>query len=302
ARELREESHGRRVGLEGGHVDPARAGGPVLLFDVALDEKTKKRLMRSANTTIGKERRANHQNENRKAILGNGDESLTATGHIAARCRMMGNYLWGGMVSTAKSLRRVSDRVINQPNLIIGSGIAAICVALDMASAGNAFSDAVSGLSGSLVGTTATLATFLNYNFWEDIVAIHLSTGAGLMAGGYAVSVLDKRVVRPLIKTGLETKAARPLRQVWNYSANKVSYAYKSVSQKLQKVNQSYGDIITEKSQSYVRQPVSKYDDFDMATAGIPAIACQFKGAAFCKEQECPIKTICFENRDIEFI
>lgn len=218
------------------------------LFEDAPDPQAYKRLMRSANTTAGKERRAHSQNESKAALRGEGETPLKLTGHVATRTKMLAVNMWGGMVSSAKTLRRGTDRAINKRNVIIGSGIASACVFLDLAGAGNDFSNAVSGATGGTIAGSATIATFLNFNFWEDIIGVHVGTGVGLLLSGAAAGYSYKRGIRPALITGLETRPGAFLRKRWATIAHNVGNMTQALTEHIDKKNTQWGHTMTQRA------------------------------------------------------
>ncbi|MBL4804415.1 MAG: hypothetical protein JKY71_06075 [Alphaproteobacteria bacterium] len=218
------------------------------LFEAAPDKDAFKRLMRSANTTIGKEKRHNAKQEARAAMRGEGKEPLKLTGHLAAKGKIAATNLWGGMVSSAKTLRRGTDHVFTKRNAIIGAGVAAACVGLDMGGAGNEFTDAVSGVTGGGIAGSTTIATFLNFNFWEDIVGVHIGTGIGLLFSGAAAGFGYKRGIKPALMSGLETKPGQVIQHSYQHVADRVGAAVDYVGDKLDEKNTAWGRALTEKA------------------------------------------------------
>lgn len=218
------------------------------LFEASPDKQAFKRLMRSAHTTIGKEKRANGKAENRAAMRGEGEDALKLTGHMGAQAKILGTNLWGGMVSGAKTLRRGTDRTVNKRNIIIAAGVATVCSGLDLAGAGNAFTDAVSGLTGGTIAAATTVTTFLNFNFWEDIVGVHLGTGFSLLFAGAASGYAYKKGIRPAIMTGLETTPGSYTRKAWGATSNAVGTIKDNIAEKIDKKNTQWGDALTERA------------------------------------------------------
>lgn len=218
------------------------------LFKAAPDKEAFKRLMRSANTTVGIERRDNAKEESRAAMRGEGDDPLKLSGHLAARGKIAATNMWGGMVGSAKTLRRGTDRVFTKRNMIIGSGVAAACVGLDMGGAGNEFTDAVSGITGGGLSGSTTIATFLNFNFWEDIVGVHIGTGIGLLFSGAATGFGYKRGIKPALMYGLETKPGQVIQHSYGHIADGVGAVTKKIGDQLDKQNEIWGQYLTEKA------------------------------------------------------
>ncbi len=174
------------------------------LFEMSPDADALKRLVRSANTSVSRERKKHSKTELYKGMRAGDGTSLTLGGHVKARTKILGINLWGGMVEAARGLRRGSEKVVNKQSVIIGSGLAASCVGIDLAGLGNEFSDAVSGLTCGATASGTTVTTFLHFNFWEDIVGVHLGTGTGLIITGAAAGYAHKRLVKPAVMYGLE--------------------------------------------------------------------------------------------------
>lgn len=218
------------------------------LFEASPDKDAFKRLMRSANTTIGKEGRENAKEEARAEMRGEGDEPLKLTGHMAARGKIAATNMWGGMVSGAKTLRRGTDRVFTKRNVIIGSGVAAACVGMDMGGVGNEFTDAVSAVTGGGLAGSTTVATFLNFNFWEDIVGVHIGTGVGLLFSGAAAGFGYKRGIRPALMYGLETAPGQVVQSSYEQLADRVGAVSKKIGEGIDRRNEAWGKTLTEKA------------------------------------------------------
>lgn len=215
------------------------------LFESAPDSTALKRLMRSAHTTIGKERRAHGISEIRKDIRAEGKAPLKLTGHAAAHTKIFGLNMWDSLVGAAKTLRHGTDKIINKRNIIVGSSVAATCAGLDLAGLGNEFSEAVSGFTGGTIAAGTTAATFLHFNFWEDIVAVHLGTGLGLLFTGAAAGYAHKQYIKPTLLYGLETKPGSYVRQAWDHMSNGISAATSPVSSYLHSQNDKWGHALT---------------------------------------------------------
>jgi len=226
------------------------------LFEAAPDKKALTRLLRSANTTIGQEKRSHAKSKIKQDIFGQGEAPLKLTGHAKAQAKLAGINLWGGMVNAAKSTRRITDRTLNKRNVIIGTGIAATCVGLDMAGTGNEFSNAVSGITGGSLATGTTVATFLNFNFWEDIVGVHLGTGISLVFAGAVAGVAHKKYIKPTINCAAETKAGSVVGKAWNISTRNINNTVTALREKMDRRNVEWGDSITKRMQPYSPIPV----------------------------------------------
>jgi len=228
------------------------------LFEAAPDNETLKRLMRSVNTTIGREKRKKAKRDIKKDIIGQGETPLKLTGHVAAQAKLAGVLLWGGMVNGAKTARRMSDRTLNKRNVIIGSAIAAACVGLDMGGAGNDFTDAVSGLTGGSIAASATAATFLNFNFWEDIVGVHLGTGISLIFGGAAVGFAHKKYIKPAMNYAAETKVGGAFNQARSFAAIRARSGMDAIGGRVDDYNTRLGHKVTQVAREYLS--VTEYE------------------------------------------
>ena len=225
------------------------------LFEATPDKEAFKRLMRSANTTIGQERRKDKKANIRSEIRGEGEEPLKLTGHIGARAKLVGTDIWGSVVSTAKFIRRGTDRVINKRNVILASTVAVGSSLMDLAGVSTPFTDTVSGLTGGAIASTATLATFINFNFWEDIVGVHIGTGLALLGTGAATGVAYRRGVKPALLSALETQSGETVRKVWSSVVSEpLKYGMDVVGGALDKKNTEWGEAMT-------RRAVLRFDE-----------------------------------------
>ena len=215
------------------------------LFEELPDQKTLKHLKRSASNTLGKALRAHKRQELCQSMCGIDKKSLTFTDHAKVRAKIAGSYMWAGMVGAARLCQRETEKITNKPTLIIGSAVAAACVGLDMAGLGNEWSSTVSGVTGGGIATSTTLVTFANFNFWEDIVAIHIGTGAALLASGAVAGWGYKKAGRPLIKRGLETQTGGYVRNAWRRTNKTTSTVAKYISSTIKEKNMKWGEILT---------------------------------------------------------
>jgi hypothetical protein len=280
------------------------------VFDKAPDALTHKRLMRSANTTIGKEKRKNRVQEIRAEMRGEipreNDKPIKLTSHFAAAVKIGAINAINGVVKTAKTVRRGMDRVINKRNVALGltaagvsSGldlaivdknffdtlsyatatgvlgstllaksnlvkkidqdillkagatgltIAATCAGIDALQAGDQVVETVGAATGGTVAGSTTVATFLNFNFWEDIVGVHIGTGLSLVFGGAVAGATYKGVTRPLLASACETKPGMMMKSAWKKSAGALGSVATHIYEGIDKKNTQWGQALTRRA------------------------------------------------------
>jgi len=215
------------------------------LFDEVPDQQTLKRLRRFASAQAGKEKRAEKKDEWSKALLGEGEHPLKLTGHLGTHAKIFGTQLWGATLESARFLRRGTDRALNTRNVILVSAAATAAVGLDLAGTGNDVSNVMSGASCGTLATTATTVAFLNFNFWEDIVGVHLGTGASLLVTGAAAGYISRRYVKPLTKTFLETDQGQQAKKLVQTTMAPLGKGYEQIAQKATRANVELGQVWT---------------------------------------------------------
>lgn len=83
----------------------------------------------------------------------------------------------------------------------VALSVPTISVGMDMAGQVHPVTDMISAMSGHVAATGVTGATFLAYNFVEDILAVHMAGGAALLTAGTAFHYAWNRAARPVIST-----------------------------------------------------------------------------------------------------
>lgn len=182
-------------------------GGDSPLFTAAMghapDEGERSNLLSFANARFGRLKRDARTSTLRGRLAAGQDQdgqALTLTGVAKTRAALAANHIWGAMVDSARAIKKAVKPIANKTSVIALSGLAAGAVALDMAGAGNGFTDAVSSGTGAALAASMTTLTFLVYNFWEDVLGVHVGGGAMLLAAGAAAGYLARRGIMP---TGL---------------------------------------------------------------------------------------------------
>ena len=171
-----------------------------------IDTKARKQLHRDANQTYGKLKRNNVLAEYRENQL---LEDQSYTGHLLTRAKIAGVGLWHGLVGAARKLQNMDNVVPVLPTAIATAGTAAACVALDMFGMGNALTDIGSQAAGVVASSTIMTGIFVGYNwFIDDVIFVHLGTGAGLMVGGIAARMAYNQI-KPLVATAGESQTLR---------------------------------------------------------------------------------------------
>lgn len=170
------------------------------LAEHPLGEQTANHLRTEANAVFTRMKRA----ENIAAHKENIKKNPALVNKAKSAGLVLGTALWGGIVDTARTLGKASKPFKSRPVLIATAGMAAAAVALDMAGKGNGLSDAISSGSGGLLSGGVTTTTFLLYNFWEDVLGVHVGSGAMLLAAGAASGYAYRRLIRPSAMTCFE--------------------------------------------------------------------------------------------------
>lgn len=120
---------------------------------------------------------------------------------------------WDDLVSTVRWTQKQIDKV--PKNKWSGGATAALllsAVALDRTGQSQillgehfgAASDMLSGITSAGTTSLINLGTFLNYNFWEDIVGYDLIGGGTAFSAGLAYYYANKHAARPAICSALE--------------------------------------------------------------------------------------------------
>ncbi len=213
------------------------------------EEKLGHELLSRANAEFGRGKRKERMSELRDRIK-NGDENgdLSLTGHLKTRLSMAGTQLWGGMVETARTIGKSTKFLRNKTSAVALGGLTAAAVAMDMAGGGNAYTDAVSQGAGTILSTAATGATFLVYNFWEDVLGVHVGGGAMLMAAGAAAGYAYKRGMKPASLAGAEgigQTIGKDIVAEFDKISNRIGAIGEKIGDKFGALNQRIGAALT---------------------------------------------------------
>jgi hypothetical protein len=225
------------------------------LFGSEPDVKTSKRLRSIANESFGNLKRADRLARNREKIAAADGESLSLGGHIKANATILGTHLWGGMVSGARAVSKTTGAVANKPVVIATTGLTAAAVALDMAGSGNAFTDMVSSGAGGLLSGLTTTTTFLLYNFWEDVLGVHVGSGIALLTAGTISGYAYNRLLKPSASASLENlhvNTGLNLKAMWGNVAHNISAIRDKVVETLENTNSRIGSLLTRQTQQYL--------------------------------------------------
>lgn len=205
-------------------------------------------LNKSASAQYGRLKRADKIATNR-AALSDAQSPLSFTDNIKTRASIAGTALWGGVVGASREVRKGAGKVLGNKAAVIGtSALAATCVALDMANGGNAFSDAISSGTGGMLSGAVTTTTFALYNFWEDVLGVHVGSGLALLAAGAGAGYAYKRIANPLGSSGLETlkgTTGLDVASAWDKVRARVSKTTNRIGRKLDRLNQRAGHMLT---------------------------------------------------------
>ncbi len=218
------------------------------------DKKSRKKLIRSANETYGKLKRA-HITRTLKHDKLTLDQ--TFTGHIKTNAKIAGMALWNGVVRAARSLQNLDNIIPPVPAAIATVGTAAACVALDMAGLGNSYTALGAQAAGIATSSTIMSGIFVGYNwFIDDVIFVHLSTGAGLMAGGIGLRMAYNQI-KPALAATAESQTLRtlakgtcnglgPLTKPFALAATKTAELCRSGAAQLRASNERKGQKMTQ--------------------------------------------------------
>lgn len=217
----------------------------------APDEGERSNLLSFANAKFGRLKRDARTNELKRRLNEGQDkdgQALTLTGVTKTRSALAANHIWGAMVDSARAIKKAVKPIANKTSVIALSGLAAGAVALDMAGAGNDFTDAVSSGTGAALSASMTTLTFLVYNFWEDVLGVHVGGGAMLLAAGAAAGYLARRGIMPTSlaasdlmkkKTGFDPVSA------WERLTQRMEKAADSFTSRWMRFNLKAGQSLT---------------------------------------------------------
>lgn len=217
-----------------------------VLFGEEVGGQVSKNLRRSANAEFGNLKRSDRQGRYKEAA----NDSGTLTGYSYAQSVLVANTMWGGCVKAARVAGKAGRSVVNKKTAIAGAGLAAVAVALDMAGAGNEFTDQVSANVGTIASGAVTATTFLFYNFWEDVLGVHVGSGAALLAAGAVAGYAYKKAVRPLSLTGIELgreKCGIDLSGTWSATKSAGESAMLMLKGGVSRVNRRLGQKVSGK-------------------------------------------------------
>jgi len=287
AKQIAEVNKSLRTYLDGGEIDGVNSDlSDKLAYIVASEYRYKengaelyenltgetpdplaaKRLTRAGNANAGNEKRSARIDDLRSQRAGRSDEKLSFTGHMLAKLNIGGVLLWDGMVKTAHMARRAADRTLTKTNLALAGCVAAVCAGIDLSMPTNAVVGGVSAAVGGAMSTTALTAFFVNFNFWEDIMAVHIGTGVGLLVAGAGAGIAYRNAIRPTFNAALETKAGQGVSKTFKMGASAIEKSadymtsklldkdttvrqeFKETQEYLAYKNQQWGDALTQRA------------------------------------------------------
>lgn len=243
----------------------------------APDEAERSNLLSFANARFGRLKRDARTNALRDRLAAGRDQdgqALTLTGVAKTRAALAANHIWGAMVDSARTVKKAVKPIANKTSVIALSGLAAGAVALDMAGAGNGFTDAVSSGTGAALSASVTTLTFLVYNFWEDVLGVHVGGGAMLLAAGAAAGYLARRGIMPTglaasdllnQKTGFDPVSA------WGRLTQRMEKAAESFTSRWMRFNLKAGQSLSPGGGSGRTRLSGSDGNTDSGTGGVPA-------------------------------
>ena len=212
-----------------------------------LDDDVQRKLSRHAKANYAALKRANSIEAHQQKI-GDTDHPLTLTDHLKARASIWGTKLWGGIVGATRKAREVAPKIANKTTMIGAAGLSAACVALDMANGGNYFTDAISSGVGATVSTAVTTTIFTVYNFWEDVLGVHVGSGLAMLSAGAAAGYAYKGLIRPTAMSGFEhlnDNAHIDLPGAWDDATHELGKRTESIRRKLRMFNEKSGEYLS---------------------------------------------------------
>lgn len=137
---------------------------------------------------------------------------------IKSQASILSTSLAGILIDATRSLQNKLDEIPTRGILKTFAGAGGAVVALDMSGVARHLSpsmqDAINHTSsalGTVVSTATTTATFLIYNVGEDVLGVHLGTGAILVSIGTAYYYVNKHGIKPLLAARREAQRTTPL-------------------------------------------------------------------------------------------
>lgn len=243
----------------------------------APDDKERGHLLSFANAQFGRIKRDARTGELRRRLAAGENKDgqpLAFTGIMKTRAALAANHIWGGMVEAAGLMKKAVKPMANKTAVIALSGLAAGAVAMDMAGVGNGVTDAVSSSAGAALSAATTTFTFLVYNFWEDVLGVHVGGGAMLLAAGAAAGYLARRGIKPASLAGsdfLRNKAGLDPVSAWDRLTRRMEKAADSLKTRLSRYNLRAGQSLTPKGGASEATDVSGGGHGGSGQSGVPA-------------------------------
>jgi len=169
-----------------------------------ISEEDSECLESNAGAKYGKLKRAESIRDY-KAQIADKDNPLSLSEHVTKRAGMVGTMLWDGVVDVSRNIKKGAGKVAGNKYAVVGaSAIAATSVMLDMAAGGNGITDAISSGVGGTLSSVVTTSTFAVYNFWEDVLGVHVVSGLMLLGAGAGAGYLSKKIANPAASASFE--------------------------------------------------------------------------------------------------
>ena len=218
------------------------------LFGQGPSDRQAKALSGNSRAQYGTLKRAQSISENRKK-LSDKDTPLSLSEHITTRASIYGTALWGGIVGASRKIRHAAGKTIGNKGVMVAtSGLAAACVAIDMAGGGNGITNAISSATGGTLSSVVTTTTFALYNFWEDVLGVHVGSGLALLAAGAGTGYACKRIIAPTFSAGFEgvkDYTGLDIADAWNSIYSKTKKVTDSIANSLHNINVRTGKRLT---------------------------------------------------------
>ena len=223
------------------------------VFGKEIDEEKSKKLLGKANTQYGRLKRSHRLDELREQISAD-KEGITLTDQAKTRSLIFANHLWNGMVEGARVVGKAGKAVTNKPTAIALAGMTAAAVGIDMAGGDNSIVDAIATGAGGAISSAVTTVTFLLYNFWEDVLGVHVGSGAMLLGAGAATGYAYKKMIKPSARSATEAihdALGFDLANAWQKFSEGITNTTDDIGERMDRLNKRMGEHLPRYSRSH---------------------------------------------------
>ncbi len=215
------------------------------LFGESPKEEQEATLKRLAGKRFGRLKRAHTRQELREELATAKTESGLSK-QLKTRALLAANHLWNGMVEGARATANLTRSVANKPTILAVTGVTAAAIGLDMAGNDHAAVDTLAGAAGTAISSAVTSLTFFVYNFWEDVLGVHVGSGAVLLGAGAAAGYAYRHGFKPSAGATMETlkhKLGIDVETAWNNFADRVETAQEAMTERLSQWDMALGRL-----------------------------------------------------------